>query len=376
MGIDPSRQSTPDANRSPRRQVRFGIVGCGGIAPTHAGGIRQLGHSIAAVADPIVARAEALAGNFGVPSIYADHVQLASDPTVDVACICTPSGLHAEHAIACLRAGKHVLIEKPMDVSLAECDRLLAFAAKIGRAVGVISQHRFDAATILAKRMIESGEIGEIVLATGECKWYRTQAYYDEGAWRGTPELDGGALMNQGIHTVDVLQWLAGGVAEVSAQVRTAAHERISVEDVAVLSLRFSNGAIGSMIATTAAFDGQPARIEIHGTRGSILLEGDNIRRIALMDGRTFESQAAAEHAVRVARGGTASVRDEATDRTPTAAAGAAWGDAHRAQIQDFIQAIEENRAPFVDQHQGRQPVAVVQAAYSSARRGGAWTRP
>ncbi len=357
------------------KKYRFGIIGCGGIAPTHAGAIRQLGHTITAVADPVASRAVALADKFQIAATHPDHHALAADPNVDIACICTPSGLHAEHAIALLRGGKHVIIEKPMDVSLDECDRLIAAAEETGRKVAIVSQHRFDSGSLLARKMIDAGDIGAIVLATAECKWYRTQAYYDEGDWRGTARYDGGALMNQGIHTVDILQWLVGGIAEVSAQLRTAAHERIDVEDVAVLSLKLNNGAIGSMIATTAAFDGQPARIEIHGTLGSILMEGDNIRRIALRDGRMFESQAAAEHAIRVARGGTASVRDEATDRIPTAAAGAAWGDAHRAQLNDFLRAITEDRAPFVSEHHGRQPVAVVQAAYDSARSGGAWIK-
>ncbi|HRK30113.1 MAG TPA: Gfo/Idh/MocA family oxidoreductase [Tepidisphaeraceae bacterium] len=355
--------------------IRFGIVGCGSIAATHAGAIRQLGHRVVAVADPLQPRADALAKRFDVSAVHPDHASLAADPAVEVACICTPSGMHAEHAIACLAHHKHVLVEKPMDVSLAECDRLIAAARQSRGKLGIISQHRFDAGTQLARRMIDAGELGRIVLATGECKWYRSQSYYDEGEWRGTARLDGGALMNQGIHTVDLLQWLAGGVAEVSAQLQTAAHERIDVEDVAVLSLRFRNGAIGSMLATTAAFDGLPARIEIHGTLGSILLEGDNIRRIALKDGRTFESHAAAAHAVSVARGGTASVQNDAIDRLPSAPDGAKWGDAHRAQIEEFVQAIQSQKAPAIDGLAAREPVAIVAAAYASARANGAWVR-
>jgi predicted dehydrogenase len=256
-----------------------------------------------------------------------------------------------------------------MDVSLAACDRLIAEADRARTLCGVISQHRFDAASLLAKQLLDNGDIGRIVLATADVKWYRTQAYYDEGDWRGTWKLDGGgALINQGIHTVDLLQWLAGGVSSVHARASiAAAHERIEVEDAAVLSLEFNNGAIGSLVATTAAFDGFPVRIEIFGTEGSILLEGDNLKRIVLKTGQTFDTQEAAEHAVKMAQGGTAS---QTVINRPSAPAGAAWGDAHRAQIEDFVRAIRHGGKPMIDVHAGLEPVAIAVAAYESARSG------
>lgn len=356
--------------------LNFGIIGCGAIAPTHVGAIRQLGHRVVGVCDPIESRAGKLAQLAGDAKSHHTPAELLADESVDAVCVCTPSGMHVEHALAALNAGKHAIVEKPMDVNLEACDRLIAAADARRRVVSVVSQHRFDAASLLARRMIASGELGRIVLATAEVKWWRTQEYYDEGDWRGTRRYDGGgALMNQGIHTVDVLQWLAGGVEAVSAQIRTAAHERIEVEDVAVLSLRFRNGAVGSLVATTAAFDGQPVRIELHGTEGSLLLEGDNLKRIALKDGRTMQTHAAAEHALRVARGGTASVRDDAAQR-PTAPPGAQWGDAHRAQIEDFVSAVRSGATPMIDARAGREPVAVAVAAYESARRDGVWVSP
>lgn len=360
---------------APPPPLRFGIVGCGAIAPTHAAAAaRQLGHRIAAVADPIAARAAKLAGEFGVPKTFAGAAELCASADVDVVCVCTPSGMHAEHAVLALQAGKHVVVEKPMDVSLEACDRLIAAADASRRLCTVVSQHRFDAATLLARRLIDTGEIGRIVLATAEVKWFRTQAYYDEGDWRGTWRYDGGgALMNQGIHTVDVLQWLAGGVAKVHARTSiAAAHERIEVEDVAVLSLELKCGAIGSLVASTACRDGYPARIEIYGTEGSILIEGDNLKRVVLKGGQAHESQQAAEHAVRVARGGTASVRDDAAagPARPAAPTGAAWGDAHRAQIEDLVKAIRTGGQPMIDARGGREPVAVALAAYESAKTG------
>lgn len=350
--------------------LRFGIAGCGAIGPTHARAILELGHRVVALADPVESRARKLLDEIGSDArIHRDHAALASDDNVDAVAVCTPSGMHADHAVAALLAGKHVIVEKPMDVTIEACDRLIAAADRAGRHCGVISQHRFDAATVLARQLIDQGRIGRILLITGDVKWYRTQAYYDEGEWRGTWKLDGGgALMNQGIHTLDLLHWLGGGVASVHARASiAAAHERIEVEDSIVLSLSFRNGAIGSLVASTAAYDGFPVRIEVYGTEGSILLEGDNLKRVALRSGETFQTHEAAEHAISVARGGTASA-GRRTDPSTIAPVGAKWGDAHRAQIADFVAAIRENRPPMIDARAGRDPVAIVAAAYASAR--------
>jgi predicted dehydrogenase len=350
--------------------LRFAIVGCGSIGPTHAGAVRQLGHTIVAACDVDEKRARDLAAKFDVQRIYTSLDELLKDEDVDVVCVCTPSGMHAEHGIAALRAGKHVIIEKPMEVSLAECDRLIAAQRETGKVLSIVSQHRFDPATQLAKRLIDEGRIGKIVLASADVRWWRTQGYYDSGDWRGTWKLDGGgALMNQGVHTVDVLQWLAGGVSSVTARAKTVAHERIEVEDVAVAMLTFKNGAVGTLTATTAAYDGYPVRVEIFGTEGSILLEGDAVKRIVLKDGTKFDQQDAAEHAIRVAKGGTASVRlDAATDRPHAESWN--WGDAHKAQFEDVVRAIRAGSIPLIDGVQGRNPVAVILAVYESSRSG------
>lgn len=352
--------------------IRFAIVGCGAIAPTHARAIRELGHVVAAVADPIEARARKLADEFDIPAVFADSADLINGVELDAVCICSPSGMHASQAIDAVRAGRHVLVEKPMDVSIEACDRLIDEARRAGVRCGIVSQHRFDAASLIARRLIEDGRVGRMLLATGDVKWYRTQAYYDEGDWRGTWRLDGGgALINQAIHTLDLLQWLAGGVASVHARALiAAAHERIEVEDVAVLSLRFSGGAIGTLTATTAAYEGLPARIELFGTEGSILIEGDNLRRVSLKTGETFETAEAAQHAIDIARGGTAHATAGAASPPLIAGTNARWGDAHRAQIADFVDAIRTGRDPMIDAPAGRAPVAIAVAAYESARTG------
>ena len=353
-------------------RIRFGIIGCGGIGPTHAGAIQQIaGAELAAAADTVAERAAAMARKFELSRVYDGHQALLRDPEIDAVCVCTPSGTHADIAIEALAAGKHVVIEKPMDVSLEACDRLIAAEDASGKKLAVISQHRFDAATVLVKDAIAQGRLGRIVLADASVKWWRTQEYYDSGDWRGTWALDGGgALMNQGVHTVDLLQWLAGGVESLWAQTRTAAHERIEVEDVAVAALTFTNGAVGTLTATTAAYDGFPVRIDIYGTEGTAILEGDRLRTLTFKNGESYASEEAAAHALSVARGGTASVRDEAGQRAPAADPGAVWGDAHRAQIEDFLRAIRTDTKPLIDGRAGRKPLEIILGVYRSARTG------
>ena len=357
-------------------KLRFGIVGCGTIGPTHAGALRQIADAdLVAVADTDIARAEEMARRFDVTSVYSSDRDLFADPEIDAVCLCTPSGMHADGAIAALEAGKHVVVEKPMDISLEACDRMIAAADRSGKKLTVISQHRFDAASRTVKEAIEAGLLGRIVLADASVKWYRTQAYYDSGDWRGTWAFDGGgALMNQGVHTVDLLQWLVGGVASLFAYTSIgAAHERIEVEDIAAATLRFENGAIGTITATTAAFDGFPVRIDIFGTEGTAILEGDRLKVLKRKDGSSFDSQEAAEHAVAVARGGSASVQHEAATRLAGGAEadqGAVWGDAHRAQLEDFIQAIRIDGTPLIDGRAGRRALEIILGVYRSSQTG------
>ncbi|HEX4124675.1 MAG TPA: Gfo/Idh/MocA family oxidoreductase [Tepidisphaeraceae bacterium] len=354
------------------REIRFGVVGCGAIGPTHAGAIARIaGAKMLAVADLVGERARKTAEKFGVPRIYPSMEKLLEDRDIDVVCLATPTGMHADGAIAAMEAGKHVIVEKPMEVSLEACDRMIAAAEQMGKKLTVISQHRFDASTMLLKKLIDTGELGKIFLADATVKWWRRQEYYDSGDWRGTWALDGGgALMNQGVHTVDVLQWLVGGVASVYAHTLTAAHDRIEVEDVAVAALRFRNGAVGTLIATTAAYDGLPVRIDIFGTGGSATLEGDNLTRLSLKSGKIYQTSEAADHAVSVARGGTNSVRDSVTRVAHSAPAAASWGDAHQAQLEDFVQAIRTDTNPLITPRAAREPVEIILSAYRSAKSG------
>lgn len=360
-----------NANQDGRVKLRFGLIGCGGVGPTHAGALLRIEDAeLVAVADLIPERASELAGKLGLSKVYASDEALLADPDIDVVCICTPSGLHAEHAIRAMRAGKHVVVEKPMEVTREACDRMIRVQRETGRKLTIISQHRFDPATILVKEAIDSGKLGKIILADASVKWWRKQQYYDVAPWRGTWAMDGGgSLMNQGVHTVDVLQWLVGGVSSVFAHTATGAHD-METEDIAVAALKFNCGAIGTLTASTAAYPGLPARIDIYGTEGSAIIEGDRLKQMVLKNGQTFTAEDAAKDAVAVAQGGTASVKDEATRRAAFGDKKAGWGDAHRAQILDLIRAIREDGQPLMDGPAARKPVGVVLAIYESSRTG------
>ncbi|WNB86526.1 Gfo/Idh/MocA family oxidoreductase [Cellulomonas sp. ATA003] len=327
---------------------------------------------LVACSDVVPERAEALAAEFGLTATpYAD---VLADPAIDAVTVCTPSGLHAEVGVPALLAGKHVVVEKPMEVTLKACDRLLAAQAQSGATLAVISQHRFDAASQVVKAALDDGDLGRLVLAEARVPWYRTQEYYDSGEWRGTYALDGGgALMNQGVHTLDLLRWICGPVTSVYATARTATHERIEVEDVVCATLQFANGAVGTLMATTSAYPGFPATLSVYGTGGGASIEGDRLATLATVDGRTSGGESANAHAVQIATGGTRAATaavDEATLEAAEEPGPDGWGQAHSAQLADFITAAAAGRRPLVDGVEGRHAVELVQAVYRSARTG------
>src|SRR5919109_5080731 len=259
-------------------KVRFGILGCGVIGPHHAKAIAGLQSAeLVAVADVVPELAEKLANERGC-SYFASLEEMLSGVGLDVVCVCTPSGMHADGAVTALEAGKHVVIEKPVDVTLEAADRLIEVQRATGRRVAVVSQHRFDAAIQAVHEALVRGEFGRLTSGSADVRWWRSQSYYDSGGWRGTWELDGGGvLINQAIHSIDLLQWLMGPVVELTAYTELLAHERIEVEDTAVAILKFANGALGTIVATTAAFPGLTARIVVHGDRGSAIIDDDDL---------------------------------------------------------------------------------------------------
>ncbi len=258
--------------------IGFGIIGCGMIAHFHARAIGDIrGAKLVACYDKIPAAADKLAEATGCKA-YHDLDAMLADPAVEVVTIGTPSGAHLEPAVAAARAGKHVIVEKPLEITLRRCDKIIEACDK----AGVVSRPSSPrGSTSRASRSSgPSSKAASAGLTVGDAivKWYRTQAYYDSGAWRGTWELDGGgALMNQAIHSVDLLTWLMGPVVEVRARTGLLAHERIAVEDVAVATVAFANGAVGIIEASTAIYPGYLKRIEIHGSAGSAVMEEEDI---------------------------------------------------------------------------------------------------
>jgi predicted dehydrogenase len=330
----------------------FGIVGTGVIAALHAAAIKTLpGARLAAVTDVVPGAAGTFAAARGCAA-EPDLDALLARPDVDVVCVCVPSGLHAEIGVRAARAGKHLAVEKPVDVTLAAADRLIEAARDAGVALTVISQHRFDPGLIELKRLIGEGALGRLVLGEASTKWYRTQAYYDSAGWRGTWAMDGGSLMNQGVHYVDLLRWCMGPVTEVTAVCATQAHQ-VEVEDTALALVRFASGAVGTIMSTTAAYPGFPQRLEITGTGGTVVVEDGRITRRAL----TGQD----DHG----RGGTGE-----------ASAGAAADPAaievasHAAQLADLLAAVAGGREPVVGGQDGRDALEIICAVYESARTG------
>ncbi len=354
------------------------IVGCGVIGPTHANALKSLhaeGARLVAFADEVPARAEALAAEYGAEARTFEAI--LADPAIDAVHVCVPSGLHAALGVRALEAGKHVVVEKPMDITLAACDALLAAQQESGKRLAVISQHRFDKASLDVKAALDADLLGRMVYAEAQVPWYRTQEYYDSGDWRGTWALDGGgALMNQGVHTADLLPWLCGPVETVYAQARTLAHERIETEDVVAATLTFASGAVGILTASTAIYPGFGVKIGVYGADGSAIIEGDMLHTLTTRSGVSGGGEAALAHALQVATGGTKAATEATAQSTEASAQSTAsdpaaiWGGAHEAQIADFIQCCRTGAIPKVDGVEARKAVELVLAVYESARTG------
>jgi UDP-N-acetyl-2-amino-2-deoxyglucuronate dehydrogenase len=334
----------------------FGIVGTGIIAATHARVVAELaGAELIAVTDTDSEAAARFAASYG-GTAEPDLAALLARDDVDVVCVCVPSGLHAEIGIAAAQAGKHLVIEKPIDVTLAAADRLIDAVRTAGVTLTVISQHRFDPGLIELHDLIGNGSLGRLLLGESSTKWYRSQAYYDSAAWRGTWALDGGSLLNQGIHYVDLLLWMMGRVAEVTALTGTQTHE-MEAEDIALALLKFRSGALGTLVSSTSVFPGFAQRLEVTGTGGTMVITDGEITHRGL----TAEQAVSAPGPAGEASGAS----------TP------AIGDAsHAAQFTDFLAAIDEGREPAVTAADGRAALEVALAVYASAKGGGPVTLP
>ena len=330
--------------------MHLGLIGAGNISGTHLRAAQSIPNVVvSAVYSPTLEKARALAAKADAAAYdrldsFLDHKPL------EIVAIGSPSGVHAEQAIAAIEHGLHVLVEKPLDISTARVDAVIAAAERQRVQVGVFFQDRLKPDIVRVKRMIDDGRLGRPVLASGRVKWHRPAEYYSSSRWRGTLALDGGgALMNQGIHTVDLLQWLFGPVVSVAAKIATRVHA-IEAEDTAAALLSFENGAVGVLEAATSIVPGYSRRLELTGADGTLIVEQDSLVACELKSGRaaTNASDAATNAASAVV-----------ADPTP-----------HARVIVDFIDAIRTGRQPACDAREGRKSVAIVEAVYRSARSG------
>ena len=320
--------------------LRTGVIGVGTIGRAHVARLLsgQAPAELVAVADADPQAAAALAAEHGTKAA-GSVAGLLARPDVEAVVVAVPSGLHAEVTVAALDAGKHVLLEKPIEVTVEAADAILAAQARSGRTLSIVSQRRFAPENQLIHRMIREGRLGRVTAATVEIALWRSQEYYDSGAWRGTWALDGGgALMNQGIHLVDLALWLLGDVEEVYAHAGLLAHSRIEVEDTVTITARMTSGALLTFLATTTAHGDLPIRMAVMGDGGHVVTESERIVRLDTSAGA------------------------DVPELEPV--------DQQLAQLQDFVDAVRTGREPLVTGGQARAAVAFVEAVYTSARTG------
>jgi UDP-N-acetyl-2-amino-2-deoxyglucuronate dehydrogenase len=367
--------------------MRFAIVGCGVIGALHAKIVQEMPDTeVVALVDPVAAQRERVAARVGLSEtgeVHVDHLADAlTSREIDAVSVCTPSGRHAEIAIEALAHGKHVLIEKPVDVSTAAARRIKAAQREAGTTVGVISQHRFDPGNLAIRAAIDDGRFGRVVAAQATVPWWRSQQYYDSGAWRGTWALDGGgAVMNQGVHTVDLLTWFLGEPVEVFAWTATSAHERIEVEDVAVATVRFASGALATILATTACNPGTGTEIHVMGDQGNAIVVNDRLTHFVTTAQHAQDGRLADVHESEEARftepesAAMEAPSDTAAASHPTAVRGQhnrqyLHSNAHARQYRDFVDAVASGRPPKVGLDEGERALALVRAVYESQAAG------
>ncbi|MBB6734318.1 Gfo/Idh/MocA family protein [Cohnella zeiphila] len=335
-----------------KREWTLGLIGCGAIADFHLMAIRELpGARLAMVSD----RKPARAAEIGIREACGwttDYRELLARPEIDIVCVTTASGSHAQIGMEVLEAGKHLAVEKPMAMTADDADRMNRLAAERGLTIAVISQRRFEPQHRIAHRLVAEGSLGKLLLIEAGCPFYRLQSYYDSAGWRGTVAHDGGAILNQGIHTLDLMLWFGGGVRTVYAKTATRTH-RMEAEDIGTALMEFENGAFGTFTASTSLQPGFDPYLRLYGENGTIKLEGTRIVHwtvpgVPEPDLETDEGS-----------GGGVSHPLSISNKY------------HREQLADLLASLSEGRKPFVTGQDGWQAVRVVQAMYRSAREGG-----
>lgn len=331
--------------------LNFGLIGCGRVSPRHVQSLVEHPRAkLVAVADIIQARTQRVADKTGAMA-YIDYRHLLDQENVDAVSICTPSGLHAQMAIQAMQAGKDVIVEKPMALSLEDADELIATAKATGRKLCVVLQNRYNPPMQDLRRIVDEGRLGKLLLGNATVRWYRPQEYYEDG-WHGTWAMDGGALMNQSIHHIDALQWLMGDVQSVFAYTATLAHE-MQAEDVGVVALRFKSGALGSIEGSTITYpENLEGSVALFGEKGSVKVGGTALNRKIFwkIDGELQHERELLAH-------------DQVDPPS-------VYGTSHKAVIADMIEALLQDREPRTNGDAARKSVALVLAIYRSAQLG------
>ncbi len=330
------------------KPLGFGIIGCGRIAPTHAKAINECGGAkLVAVADIVEERAIKFSKQYEV-DYYLDYKNLLKREDINVVCICTPSGAHPEIGIDAAYAGKHVIVEKPMALTLFEADKLIQACEEWNVKLSVVFQNRFNPAVQKLKKALNENRLGKLIKADATVRWFRDQDYYDSDAWRGTYALDGGVLMNQAIHTIDLLQWFMGPVTSLSGYTLTALRS-IEAEDTAVSILEFDGPALGVIEATTTTYPtDMEGSLSVFGEKGTVIIGGLAANKI---DGWEVSEEPCENHT------------DLCTDiEIPNV-----YGFGHQNVIKDMIDAINKDQRPYVDGYGGRKALEIVLAIYRSS---------
>lgn len=354
---------------------RFAIVGCGVIHTAHVEAIRALGEEaeLVAVCDEVGNRAQEIGEKLGVRS-FNDLTAMLDWGQFEILNVCTPSGLHGSCGILGAKAGKHLVCEKPIDVTLEAADALIAACKENKVKLEVISQHRFSSGMQLLKGWLDEGKLGKLVYGESVTKWYRTQAYYDSGGWRGTWELDGGgALMNQGVHYVDQLRWIMGPVKSVAATMGTLAHERIEVEDIVSATIEFQSGAVGTLLASTAMYPGYKQSLEIYGTQGTVLIDNSRVRHAQFGVGDEEQGMFSVKAPEPIVKDGIFTATGEKADVTTSQGAAdprAISNSGHIAHLRDLLDAIETDRETFMNGEEARNALELIVGIYQSAKTG------
>lgn len=330
------------------KTYNFGILGCGVISKTHALAISEIENAkLLGVADNNIEYARAFAQKNGVKA-YESYQEMLADKDIDVVCICTPSGFHASNAIEALNSGKHVVLEKPMSISNEWADKVIEACERTGKKLTVISQFRFSEDIKRVKQLIEENAFGKISLCTLTMKYYRNPEYYSSSSWRGTLRFDGGgALINQGIHGVDMLDYIVGPINNVKGKIATISHN-IEGEDTAVAFFQTANGALGVIQGSTCAYPGFDRRIEIHGDKGYVCLLENKIEKL-MVNGEMVDL-------------GELNFTSTANDNTVMDYR------MHKAQLENLLNAIEGKEEILVDCYEGKKALAIIQKVYKTSK--------